>query len=72
MHARWRFTAPKVALLFVAGLCAGYWVGRSVGSSEWKTLEIALSATVAAVVFLGCRKSAPRDEAPVYVNRSRF
>jgi hypothetical protein len=72
MHARWRFTAPKVALLFVAGLCAGYWVGRSVGSSEWRTLEVTLSATVAAVVFLSCRKRAPRDEAPVYVNRSRF
>jgi hypothetical protein len=72
MSTRWKFTAPKVALLFVAGACAGYWVGRSVGSPEWRTLEVVTSAAVAVIVLFSSRRRTPRDNAPVYLNRSRF
>jgi len=71
MSTTWKFTGPKVALLFVSGLFAGYWIGRSVGSTEWRALEIGISLAVAAVVFLSCRKKAPLDHSAVYVNRSR-
>jgi len=70
MSTRWKFTAPKVALLFVFGLCAGYWMGRSVGPTEWKALEIGISLAVAAVVLVSCRKKAPLDRSAVYVKRS--
>jgi hypothetical protein len=72
MAMRWKFTAPKVALLLVAGLCAGYWVGRSVGSSEWRALEVVTSAGVAAVVIAGCRKRAHSGDVAVHLNLSRF
>jgi len=36
MTTTWKFTGPKVAVLFVTGLCAGYWIGRSVGSTEMR------------------------------------
>jgi len=67
----WKLTGPKVALLFVSGLCAGCWIGRSVGSTEWRTLDIGISMAVAAVVLVSCRKKAPLDRSAVYVNRSR-
>jgi hypothetical protein len=65
MSTRWKFTGPKVALLIVSALCAGYWVGRSVGSPEWRALEIGTSLAVAAVVLVNCRKKAPRDHSAV-------
>jgi hypothetical protein len=71
MSRNWKFTAPKVALLVVSGLCAGYWIGRSVGSSEWRILEVGISIAVAAVVLVGCRR-AQSYPAPVYVGRSRI
>jgi len=71
MSTTWKFTGPKVALLFVSGLCAGYWIGRAVGSTEWKAVEIGISVAVSAVVLVSCREKRPGDHAAVDVNRSR-
>jgi hypothetical protein len=72
MSTKWKFAAPKVALLFVTGLCTGYWVGRSVGAPEWMTLEIVLSVGVALVVLVTCRRKVPSVNGEVYGKPSRF
>lgn len=71
MSTTWKFTGPKVALLLVTGFSAGYWVGRSVGSSHWMTVEVVVSAAVGIVGLVSCRKKTPRGYDAVYVSRRR-
>jgi len=72
MSTSWKFTVPKVALLFVTGFCTGYWVGRSVGAPGWMTLEIVVSVSVAVVVFVTCRRKVPSVDGEVHRKPSRF